>query len=197
MKKLLLHVKMGMVMGMAAMVLIACKKQFADETYAPSPTSVRIWYQPTAFYTPDAEIYLDSIATWRRFTSFPLVYDNDPNKYGFGNPYVPGKGSNALFMNSWYGRYPGGLTSDSGFYNVTIPKCFEFIPDKPGSKTGVVNVIPQKIRLFRRDKTFYDIGISGKGTYDEDARIFEVEVIFDDTEIGGSKESKRKFRFRP
>lgn len=180
------------------LMALACHKRFAEPTYAPAGGSaVRVWYKSDPYYTPEAEIYIDSIATWRKFTSFPLVYDNDPNKYGFGNPYVPGKGSNALYMNSWYTRYPGGLTSDSGYYNITIPKCFEFLPDKPGAKVGVVNVIPQKIRLYRRDKTFFDIGISGKGTYDEDAKLFEVEVVFDDTEIGGSKESKRKFRFRP
>ncbi|MCU0403131.1 MAG: hypothetical protein MUE99_01170 [Chitinophagaceae bacterium] len=175
----------------------ACKKQFAEPTYAPNATAVKVWYQPTQFYTPEAEIFIDSISTWRKFTSFPLVYDNDPNKYGFGNPYVPGKGSNALYMTSWYTRYPGGVTADSGYYNITIPKCFEFIPEKQGATKGTVNVIPQKVRIYRRDKTFYDIGISGTGTYDELAKIFEVEVIFDDTEIGGSKESRRKFRFRP
>ena len=180
------------------LMAIACQKRFAEPTYAPAGGSaVRVWYKSDPYYNPEAEIYLDSIATWRKFTSFPLVYDNDPNKYGFGNPYVPGKGSNALFMNSWYTRYPGGLTSDSGYYNITIPKCFEFLPEKPGAKVGIVHVIPQKIRLYRRDKTFFDIGISGKGTYDEVAKLFEVEVVFDDTEIGGSKESKRKFRFRP
>jgi hypothetical protein len=180
------------------LMALACHKRFAEPTYAPAGGSaVRVWYKSDPYYNPEAEIYLDSIATWRKFTSFPLVYDNDPNKYGFGNPYVPGKGSNALYMNSWYTRYPGGLTSDSGYYNITIPKCFEFLPEKPGAKVGIVNVIPQKIRLYRRDKTFFDIGISGKGTYDEVAKLFEVEVVFDDTEIGGSKESKRKFRFRP
>lgn len=183
----------------AAMLLIiaGCKKQFAEPTYAPNATAVKVWFKSDPFYTPDAEIFIDSISTWRRVTSFPLIYDNDPNKYGFGNPYVPGKGSNALFMNSWYNRYPGGLTSDSGYYNVTIPKCFEFLPDKPGDTKGEVRVIPQKVRLYRRDKTFYDIGISGTGRYDEVAKLFEVEVVFDDTAIGGSKESKRKFRFRP
>lgn len=186
-----------LIMAAGLVILGGCKKQFAEPTYAPNATAVKVWYKSDPFYTPDAEIFIDSISTWRRFTSFPLIYDNDPNKYGFGNPYVPGKGSNALFMNSWYTRYPGGLTSDSGYYNITIPKCFEFLPDKPGDTKGEVRVIPQKVRLYRRDKTFYDIGISGSGRYDELTRLFEVEVVFDDTEIGGSKESKRKFRFRP
>ncbi len=178
-------------------LFFACKKRFAEPTYAPTPTALKIWFKTDAFYTPKAEIFIDSTNVWRTFTAFPLIYDNDPNKYGFGNPYVPGKGSNALYMNTIYGRLPGGVTSDSGYYNTTIPKCFEFIPEKPGSIKGIVNVIAQKIRLFRRDKTFYDIGISGKGTYDETNKIFEVEVIFDETDIGGSANIKRKYRFTP
>lgn len=183
-------------LAMAAWV-VACKKQFAEPTYAPNASAARVWFQTNAFYTPEAEIFLESTQTWRRFTSFPLVYDNDPNKYGFGNPYVIGKGSNALYMLSTYSSLPGGLTSDSGFYNVTIPKCFEFLPEKPGAKKGVVRVIPQKVKLYRRDKSFYHIGISGEGTYDEVAQLFEVVVNFDETEVGGPAAVARKFRFRP
>lgn len=178
-------------------VFAACKKRFAEPTYAPNATAVRIWYKADPFYQPNSEIYIDSTAIWRTFRAFPLVYDNDPNKYGFGNPYVPGKGSNALYMTSIYGRLPGGLTSDSGYYNITIPKCFEFFPDAEGSKTGVVKVIPQKVRLYRLDKTFFEIGISGTGSYSEVSKIFEVEVVFDESSIGGAKEVKRKYRFKP
>jgi hypothetical protein len=180
------------------MALWGCKKQFADPTYAPAGGSaVRVWYKTNAFYFPKADVFLEATGVWRPFTSFPLIYDNDPNKYGFGNPYLPGKGSNALNMNSFYSTVPGGLTSDSGYYNVTIPKCFEFNPDGPGAKKGEVKVIPQKVRLYKRDKTYFEIGISGSGRYDEIAQLFEVEIIFDDTEIGGPKELKRKYRFRP
>jgi hypothetical protein len=175
----------------------ACKKQFAEPTYAPNATAVKIWYKSDPFYTPRAEIFLETTGVWRIFLSFPLIYDNDPNKYGFGNPWVPGKGSNALYMNTLYGGLPGGLTSDSGYYNITIAKCFEFTPDKPGDTKGTVDVIPQKVRLYRRDKTYYDIGISGTGRYDEEAALFEVEVVFDETEINGPKEVRRKYRFRP
>ena len=193
---------MNLLRTSAALLLVllalgSCKKRFAEPTYAKNATAVRIWYKQDPFYTPNAEIFIDSTSTWRRFTSFPLVYDNGPNKYGFGNPYVPGKGSNALNMNSIYNRLPGGLTSDSGYYNVTIPKCFEFVPDGPTAKTGKVNVLEQQIRLYRRDKTFFDIGIKGGGTYNEEAQLFEVEVIFDETSVGGPKEVRRKYRFRP
>jgi len=177
--------------------ILSCKKQFAEATYAPNATAVKVWFQPNPFYTPDAEIFLESTQSWRRFVSFPLIYNNDPNKYGFGNPWVSGKGTNALFMNSIYGALPGGLTSDSGFYNITIPKCFEFIPEKEGATKGIVKVIPQDVKLYRRDKTSFNIGISGGGTYDEMAKLFEVEISFDETEAGGSGSVVRKYRFRP
>lgn len=181
----------------ALILLAACKKRFAEPTYAPNATAVRIWFKSDPFYTPTAEIFLETTQAWRVFTAFPLVYDNDPNKYGFGNPWVPGKGSNALYMNTLYSGIPGGLTSDSGYYNVTIPKCFEFLPDTDTAKTGKVNVIPQIVRMYRRDKTFFEIPISGTGTYSELSKIFEVEVTFDETAIGGGAAVKRKYRFRP
>jgi hypothetical protein len=191
------HFNLIFVIGFLAVIVLACKKRFAEPTYAPNATAVKIWYRSDPFYTPKAEIFLEDRGTWRIFLSFPLIYDNDPNKYGFGNPWVPGKGSNALYMNTLYSSLPGGLTSDSGYYNVTIPKCFEFNPDKPGDTKGTVDVIPQNVRLYRRDKTFFEIPIKGTGRYDEDAKLFEVEVIFDETEIGGPKEVRRKYRFQP
>lgn len=190
-------VRYFLALGIVLVVFLACKKQFAEPTYAPNATAVRVWYKSDPFYTPNAEIFLESSQTWRRFTSFPLVYDNDPNKYGFGNPWLPGRGSNALYMTTLYNGLPGGLTSDSGYFNITIPKCFEFLPEVPNATKGIVRVIPQKVRLVRRDKTFFFIGISGEGTYDEAAQLFQVEIIFDETEIGGPKEVRRQYRFRP
>jgi hypothetical protein len=187
---------LGFVFG-SLLLILSCKKQFAEATYAPNATAVKVWFQPNPFYTPNAEIFLESTQSWRRVTSFPLIYDNDPNKYGFGNPWVTGKGSNALYMNSLYGSLPGGLTSDSGYYNVTIPKCFEFIPEKEGATKGTVKVIPQDVKLYRKDKSFFHIGISGSGTYDEMAKLFEVEVSFNETEVGGPASVVRKYRFRP
>ena len=181
----------------ALVFVIACKKRYAEPTYAQNATAVKIWYKTDPFYRPAAEIYIDSTGVWRSFTAFPIIYDNDPNKYGFGNPYVTGKGSNALFMTSIYNLLPGGVSSDSGTYNIVIPKCFEFIPASAGATQGVVNVIPQKVKITRRDKTSYQIGISGTGSYNEISKIFQVEVIFDETEIGGSASIKRKYRFQP
>lgn len=182
---------------LVVLISVSCKKRYADPTYAPNATAIKVWYKTDPFYQPVAEIFIDSTGTWRSFKAFPLIYENDPNKYGFGNPYVTGKGSNALYMTTIYDRLPGGLTSDSGYYNVTIPKCFEFLPANQLATEGVIHVIPQKVKLTRRDKTSYQVGISGSGTYDEIAKLFQVEVVFDETEVGGLAAVKRKYRFKP
>ena len=57
--------------------------------------------------------------------------------------------------------------------------------------------IPQKVNIVRTNKTSYSLGISGTGRYNEEAKLFEVEIIFDETEIGGPKDLRRKYRFRP
>ncbi|MEO7311632.1 MAG: hypothetical protein ABIX01_14605 [Chitinophagaceae bacterium] len=175
----------------------ACKKRYADPTYAANATAVKVWFKSDAFYQPFSEIYIDSLGTWKSFKAFPLVYDNDPNKYGFGNPYIAGKGSNALYMTTMYSGLPGGVSSDSGTYNIVIPKCFEFIPTAAGATEGVVNVIPQKVKVTRKDKTSFQVGISGSGTYNEISKLFQVDISFDETEIGRGAEIVRKFRFQP
>ncbi|HMO33122.1 MAG TPA: hypothetical protein PKE63_00860 [Lacibacter sp.] len=183
------------VFGMVLLLAAACKKGFnAKPTYA-SRSLARIWARQEPFYRPAAEVYIDSTATWRTFIGFSITSDAEPDKLGFANPYVAGRGTNALNMSSFYSSQL--LTSDSGYYNITIPKCFHFIPDAPGSKTGKVLVIPQKVPVYRRDKSKFEIGISGEGTYSEISQRFEVEVIFDETDIGGPKERRRLYRFAP
>lgn len=172
-----------------------CKKFNAEPTYA-SEALARIWAKQEPFYRPTAEIFIDSTNTWRSFIGFSTTSDAEPDKLGFVNPYVAGKGTNALYMTVIYDRWQG-LTSDSGYYNVTIPKCFQFIPSTPGAKEGTVKVLEQKVKMYRKDKTSFEVSIKGGGTYSEITKRFEVEVIFDETAIGGPPDRKRKYRFAP
>lgn len=172
-----------------------CKKGFGVEPTFASRSLAQIWARQEPFYRPAAEVFIDSTGIWRSFIGFSITSDAEPDKLGFANPYVPGRGTNALNMSSFYAAQL--LTSDSGFYNITIPKCFHFIPDAPGSKTGIVKVINQRVPIYRRDKSKFEIGISGQGTYSEITQRFEVEVIFDETEIGGPAARKRQYRFAP
>ncbi len=190
--------KISLFLVIIVMAFTACKKHFADPTYAASATAVNVWYKTDQYYYPKASIYIDSLAKWQSFIAYPLIYTNDADKYGFGNPYVTGKGSNALYMISIYSNLPnGGVTSNSGWYNITIPKCFEFIPSKDDATKGVVNVLPQKVKIVRKDFTAYNIGISGSGVFDTNSKIFTVDITFDDSEIGGSNAILRKYMFQP
>ena len=189
--------KLSLFFLLIAIAFMACKKQFADATYAPS-TTANVWFKADPFYQPNASIYIDSTAKWRTFKAFPLIYDNDPNKYGFGNLFVAGKGVNALNMTTIYTSVPnGGVSADSGLYNITIPKCFEFLPSKDDPTKGIVNVIPQKVKIVRKDFSVYYIGISGNGEFDTNAKTFTVDITFDDSDIGGSKAILRKYMFQP
>jgi hypothetical protein len=182
----------------APLIMVAsCRKEYkAEATYA-KPAVAGTWAKQEQFYSPNPQIFLESTNTWRSFISFAFTSAGDPNKIGFANPYNAGKGTNALYMNTLYSSQQ--LTTDSGFYNVTIPKCFEFIPNSDKDVTvGIVKVIPQKVKLFKKDKTFFEIGISegtAPGTYNTNTGVFEIEVSFDETSIGGSANVKRKYRF--
>lgn len=174
---------------------INCRKGFGVKPTFASRSLAQIWARQEPFYRPTAEVFIDSTGVWRTFLGFSITSDAEPDKLGFANPYVPGRGTNALNMSSFYASQV--LTSDSGFYNITIAKCFQFIPDAPGSKTGIVRVIQQRVPIYRRDKSKFEIGISGQGTYSEITQRFEVEVFFDETDIGGPAARKRLYRFAP
>ena len=173
----------------------SCKKFNAEPTYGGA-TLARIWARQEPYYRPTAEIFIDSTNRWRAVNAFTITSDAEPDKLGFANPYVPGKGVNALYMTTIYDAWQG-LTADSGYYNVTIAKCFQFIPSAPGAKEGIVKVLEQKVKMYRKDKTSFEVAISGSGTYSELTQRFEVEVIFDETSIGGPADRKRKYRFAP
>ena len=181
----------------ATIAVASCRKEYkAEPTYA-KPAVAGTWAKQEQFYSPNPQIFLESTGTWRNFISFAFTSAGEPNKIGFANPYNAGKGTNALYMSTLYSSQ--SLTTDSGYYNVTIPKCFEFTPNSPEDvTTGTVKVIPQKVRLYRRDKTFFEIGISEgtvPGTYNTSTGVFEIEVSFDETSIGGPAVVKRKYRF--
>lgn len=185
----------GVVVVLVVVLLMGCKKDFnAAPTYA-SKSLAAIWAKQENFYAPQASVYIDSIATWRNFIGFAFTSEADPDKLGFANVYNAGKGTNALYMRNFYNSQT--ITSDSGYYNITIPKCFQLIPNGPGATEGMVKVIEQTVTIYRTNKTPFYIKISGSGTYSEVSKLIEVEVVFDETNIGGLSAVKRKYKFLP
>ena len=179
------------------LVIWGCKKNFdATPTYA-EPSIAGSWAKSQPYYSPSPQIYIDSLNIWKSFISFAFTTAADPDKIGFANPYVPGKGTDALYFNTIYKSQ--NLTSDSGYYNITIPKCFQLIPkSKDSLTTGTVLVIAQSVTVYRKDKSSFTINIgpsSNPGTYNTITGIMQVEVMFDETSIGGAKGIIRKYKF--
>ncbi|TAE66475.1 MAG: hypothetical protein EAY68_06145 [Bacteroidetes bacterium] len=189
-----------LVVAFAVLVVYAgCKKGFnAELTYANYPLAAT-WAKGTPFYSPNPQIFMPATGTWRSFFSFSFTSEAEPDVIGFGNPFVPGRGTNALFMNSLYTSQQ--LTADSGFYNVTIPKCFRLVPKSVDSTfTGTVEVIPKDVVLTRRNRTTFIIKISAAstpGTYDTRTGLMEVSVKFNEASIGGDTAVIRRYRFTP
>ncbi len=178
---------------------ITCKKNYnAEPTYAGVEIAGN-WAKQQPFYSPNPQIFLEATSVWRNFISFSVTSAAEPDKIGFANPNLAGKGTNALYMNTLYASQL--LSSDSGYYNVTIPKCFQFIPKSATeTNTGTVIVLPQTIKIHRRNGTNFDIIIgpsTSAGTYSTISGLMEIEVQFDETSIGGAANVKRKYRFTP
>lgn len=179
-------------------LLWQCKKDYnVTPTYAKVGVA-NTWAKTEQYYSPNSEIYIDSLGIWRKFISFAFSSTGEPDKIGFQNPYVAGKGTNALFMNSIYSKQ--GISQDSGTYNTIIPKCFQFIPKSNDSiNQGTVVVLPQDVTLTRRDKSKYIIKIAPSdkpGAYNTETGVFEIEVVFDESSIGGASAVKRRYRFK-
>ena len=106
----------------------------------------------------------------------------------------------SMYNNAYYtSRYNVNTSSDSGTYNVVIPQCFKFIPKSADStSTGTVIVLPQVVTLTRKNKTKFQVSIApstNPGTYNKKTGVFEIEVLFDESNFGGPKEVRRKYRF--
>jgi hypothetical protein len=179
--------------------ITSCKREFeAQPTYA-NASIAGTWAKQQPFYQPASQRFDSATNTWRTFGAFSFTSDAEPDKLGFANPYVAGKGTNALDFNRLYSAQ--NLTSDSGYYNVTIPKCFQLIPkSKDSLQTGTVLVLEQLVKVFRRDKSSFNIKISPSyqpGTYSTVSGLLEVEIAFDESSIGGPSIIRRKYRFTP
>ena len=183
------------------LITTSCSKDLgAKPTYRPASLA-GTWAKEEPYYYPSAE-YLDSGATsWRSFIGFAFTSDGEPDVLGFYNPYVVGKGTNCLGMNTIYAT-TANLSSDSGTYNVQAPKCFKFVADAANPKVGKVLVMPQIIKLTSKKvmgiRTIYNISIAPtttEGTFNLDTKTFEVDVMFDDRPVGGPQNKIRKYRF--
>ena len=190
-------------------ILTACKKDepfkkddlYPDEPLATaSSTAIQTFYKTDPFY----ELYIYRFDTetnkWtnRIRSHFPTVPSSDPSALGFTNPYVTDSGIALFDMVKLYTPQIG--TNNIKTARINADKVLKFFPDFEGSKTGIVKVIEQDIIItkstsatFQPGTPTFKIGISGKGTYDERTKIFNLDVIFNETAIGGLVAVTRKY----
>lgn len=142
------------------------------------------------------------------FTIYPARADAsaDPNVFGFGSPLWSEEdfttNTNILNMVEFYsGGGPGTVEANvsSASAGLYYPRFFRLTPDAPGAATGTVTLVPDEVRVYQEDQTddgetnpdSFAIGLSGGGTYDEEAGTINVTITFDETAVGNGTVTRR------
>ncbi|EDM36705.1 hypothetical protein PBAL39_25595 [Pedobacter sp. BAL39] len=173
----------------------ACKKEepeakadlYPDAPVStPSSSAIGVFHQPTSYYNPFIYRYDPDTKAWtRRIAShFSTVSQADPNFIGFGNPYVEDSGAAMFDMVNLYASETGGTNIKNA--KINVDQVMQFFPDYEGSKTGIMKIKTQDVTITSYDKSTFIIGISGSGTYDENTKVIDFKVTFDEKNIGGS-----------
>ena len=93
------------------------------------------------------------------------------------------------------------LTSSAVTSGLRLPKAFVFTPDAVGAATGTVTVPPSTLTLRRRSSSMlpdsFRISLSGQGRYDETTGRIELDIVFDETAIGGPPDTLRRYLYLP
>jgi hypothetical protein len=190
-------------------IMTACKKDkplTKDDLYPENPSSTASSSAIQAFYKADPyyQLYIyrfdpvTNLWTNRILSHFPTVPSSDPTSLGFTNPYVTNSGIALFDMVKLYTDKIGSNNIKTAAINAE--KVLKFFPDYEGAKTGIIKVIDQDIVITKSTSATFEpgipnfkIGISGKGTYDERTKIFNLEVVFNETAIGGPAAVTRKY----
>ncbi len=185
-----------------------------DSTYVP----VVQRQQTSITVGPGHDIDMD---LWAPQEEFALLwgFDNDPDQ-----ETGPANGRHFAFVHrdptkaNIVGLYNRDSTRSTNIFNMhriyadqdvqsssarlRMEEALLFIPaDENNPREGTVKVIEQNIRVYRKSSTnlppFFYIGIKGEGTYSEISETIDLEVIFDESDIGGESEVIYYFRLQP
>ncbi|MBC7417408.1 MAG: hypothetical protein H7325_04555 [Pedobacter sp.] len=162
----------------------------------PSNTTIAIFQQNVSFYQLFIYRFDPIISKWtaRIGGHFSTIPASDPAALGFTNPYVADSGVPLFDMVKIYTTETG--TTNIKTVKINADKVLQFFPDYAGSKTGIVRVVEQDIILTRLNLTTFKIGISGNGTYDENTKIIDLDVKFNEAAIGGASQTF-KYKMSP
>ncbi|MEO0734351.1 MAG: hypothetical protein AAFZ52_16060 [Bacteroidota bacterium] len=125
--------------------------------------------------------------------AFGYASRTQPNVLGMFNT-SPGRSTNALNLHRIYADF----NVSTGSANIRIPELFRLIPASEGATSGRVEVIEQRFTVTRTNSSGllpFTVGLSGAGTYDEDAGIILVDIFFDETEIGNGDAVLRRYSY--
>lgn len=176
-------------------LLTACKKDEpvakedlypAQPVSVPSSTAIAVFHQPTSFYQMFVYRYDADNKTWsnRIASHFSTISATDPSFLGFTNPYVQDSGVAMFDMVRLYSAYTG--TTNIKTVAINADQVLQFFPDFEGSKTGVVKVKTQDVILNKSGGGTIVIGISGNGVYDENTKVMDLNITFNEAAIGGT-----------
>lgn len=183
---------------MVVFTIAACKKDepsAKDDLYpdqpvsTPSSTAITTFHQSVPFYQMFVYRFDPTTSKWttRIGGHFSTIPASDPVALGFTNPYVVDSGVPLFDMVKLYATETG--TSNIKTVKINADKVLQFFPDFEGAKTGIIKVVTQDIILTRSNLTTFKIGISGSGTYNENTKLIDLEVKFNENEIGGTSQT--------
>ncbi|WP_304065633.1 hypothetical protein [Pedobacter glucosidilyticus] len=169
----------------------------------PSSSAINVFHQNIPNYQLFVYRYNEDTKLWsnRIIGHFSIISTQDPNYLGFVHP-VATSGVTFLDMHRLYATQIGSTNAVTA--KINVDKFIGFFPDFEGAKTGIVRVVPQDITVSKNPNSTFEpgvptfkIGISGEGTYDERTAIIDLEVIFNETAIGGPAAVKRIYKMSP
>ena len=165
----------------------------------PSSSAINVFHQNIPNYQLFVYRYNEDKKLWsnRIDGHFTIISTQDPNYLGFVHPSAT-SGVSFLDMHRLYATQIGSTNAVTA--KINVDKVLGFFPDFEGAKTGIVRVVPQDVTISKSPNSTFEpgipnfkIGISGQGTYDERTKIINLEVIFNETAIGGPAAVKRKY----
>lgn len=172
------------------------QKPAEEKPVEASETAINTFHKPDAYYQLNVYRYDSTTNAWSRKigSHFSVVAKESPAYLGFANSYVVESGVNLFGMVTLYTEALG--TNNIKDARINAEKVLQFFPAASGSKKGIVKVVAQDILMRRKDgnPASISIGISGEGTYDEDTKLIDLTVRFNETAIGGKSSVARKYK---
>ncbi|MBD1431962.1 hypothetical protein H8B06_03915 [Sphingobacterium sp. DN00404] len=201
--------------------LLSCSKSSEEPQPEPEPEpeeetlpkelaitrTIAYFHEDEAYYQPYVYRYDTETAAWskRIGAHFSTISESSPTYIGYTQPYVEDSGVNLFHMVTLYAEHIGSTNVKTA--GINVEKVLGFVPDESSEligkeedndltyAKGEVEVVSQKVKIRKSGLVdFFEIGISGTGTYDLKTGVIDLEVHFDEREIGGQEDVVRQYK---